>query len=51
MADNPVGVDWFEVTDSGSQFGPFGALEPMQKHVGRGIFGCLGTRAELLSAM
>mmetsp|Transcript_42542 Transcript_42542/g.77712 ORF Transcript_42542/g.77712 Transcript_42542/m.77712 type:complete len:98 (-) Transcript_42542:202-495(-) len=42
--DNPVGVDWYKVTDHGDQFGPFGALSPLQKdrQVGRGIFRCAG---------
>jgi len=42
--DNPVGVDWYNVTEFGDQFGPFGALEPLQKNkqVGRGIFRCAG---------
>ena len=44
LLDNPVGVDWYAVTDHGDQFGPFGALTPLQKdgQVGRGIFRCAG---------
>mmetsp|Transcript_12411 Transcript_12411/g.22465 ORF Transcript_12411/g.22465 Transcript_12411/m.22465 type:complete len:278 (+) Transcript_12411:967-1800(+) len=38
--DTPVGVDWFAITDWGDQFGPFGALTPMQEEVGMGIFSC-----------
>eukprot|EP00585_Thalassiosira_rotula_P005858 CAMPEP_0196159518 /NCGR_PEP_ID=MMETSP0910-20130528/46361_1 /TAXON_ID=49265 /ORGANISM="Thalassiosira rotula, Strain GSO102" /LENGTH=684 /DNA_ID=CAMNT_0041424439 /DNA_START=132 /DNA_END=2186 /DNA_ORIENTATION=+ len=40
--DTPVGVDWFMITDWGDQFGPFGALTPMQEEIGMGIFSCAG---------
>jgi len=41
-SDTPVGVDWFMVTEWGDQYGPFGALIPMQEHIGIGVFSCAG---------
>lgn len=40
----PVGVDFFLIGEGGDQFGPFGALYPVQKfnHTGRGYFRCAG---------
>ena len=40
----PVGVDWYFIGERGSQFGPFGALYPVQVHnqTGRGFFRCAG---------
>lgn len=40
--DSPVGVDFYYVGERGSQFGPFGALYPEQKHntTGRGVYRC-----------
>jgi len=42
--DSPVGVDFYLIGERGDQFGPFGALDPLQKdgQVGRGIFRCTG---------
>lgn len=42
--DNPVGVDFYLIEERGDQFGPFGALQPLQKNeqAGRGIFRCIG---------
>jgi hypothetical protein len=47
--DTPVGVDWYLIGERGTQFGPFGALYPMQKDglEGRGLFGCNGTGIDL----
>jgi len=41
----PVGVDWYEIGERGSQFGPFGALYPVQMYnqTGRGFFRCAGS--------
>ena len=41
-SSTPVGVDFFWIGERGGQFGPFGALKPMQKdnQTGRGIFRC-----------
>mmetsp|Transcript_37962 Transcript_37962/g.79512 ORF Transcript_37962/g.79512 Transcript_37962/m.79512 type:complete len:496 (+) Transcript_37962:298-1785(+) len=41
-SDTPVGVDWFWVTDWGDQYGPFGALTPLQEEIGMGVFRCAG---------
>ena len=40
----PVGVDWYVIGERGSQFGPFGALYPVQvnNQTGRGFFRCAG---------
>lgn len=40
----PVGVDWFNIMERGEQFGPFGALQPIQMYnqSGRGYFRCAG---------
>ncbi|KAL7533728.1 hypothetical protein ACHAXR_006358 [Thalassiosira sp. AJA248-18] len=35
--DSPVGVDFYYVGERGSQFGPFGALYPVQKHNTTGV--------------
>jgi len=39
---SPVGVDWYQIGERGSQFGPFGALNPVQLYnqTGRGYFRC-----------
>jgi len=41
----PVNVDWYEIGERGSQFGPFGALNPVQlnQQTGRGYFRCAGS--------
>jgi len=43
-SSTPVGVDWYVIGERGSQFGPFGALYPVQVHnqTGRGFFRCAG---------
>jgi len=43
--DTPVGVDFYAIGERGEQFGPFGALYPMQVHnqTGRGYFRCAGS--------
>ena len=40
--DTPVGVDFYWIGETGDQFGPYGALYPLQLHnqTGRGIFRC-----------
>lgn len=40
----PVGTDWYAIGERGSQYGPFGALYPVQMHnqTGRGFFRCAG---------
>ncbi|KAL3800886.1 hypothetical protein ACHAW5_002037 [Stephanodiscus triporus] len=42
--DSPVGVDFYRIGERGNQFGPFGALYPLQKYnqTGRGIWRCSG---------
>ena len=42
--DSPVGVDFYWIGERGNQFGPFGALYPLQKYnqTGRGIWRCSG---------
>jgi hypothetical protein len=42
--DSPVGVDFYVIGERGNQFGPFGALYPLQKYnqTGRGIWRCSG---------
>ncbi|KAL9180841.1 hypothetical protein ACHAXT_011294 [Thalassiosira profunda] len=44
----PVGVDFYLIGERGEQFGPFGALSPMQKfnQTGRGIFRCSDTNMQ-----
>ena len=39
---SPVGVDWYRVGERGNQFGPLGALYPVQRYnqTGRGLFRC-----------
>lgn len=41
---SPVGVDWYLISERGDQFGPLGALAPLQRHnqTGRGLFRCAG---------
>lgn len=38
----PVGVDFYFIGETGDQFGPFGALYPLQvnNETGRGVFRC-----------
>jgi len=45
--DTPVGVDFYSISDRGDQFGPFGALSPLQLYnqTGRGYFRCGGPRS------
>ena len=49
MGSIPVGVDFYTISDTnegtGNQFGPFGALVPLQLYnqTGRGIFRCAGS--------
>jgi|SRR6056300_1077978 len=40
--DIPVGVDFYFIGETGDQFGPFGALYPLQvnNQTGRGAFRC-----------
>ena len=40
----PVGVDWYRIGERGNQFGPLGALYPVQRYnqTGRGVFRCAG---------
>ena len=42
--DSPVGVDFYRIGERGNQFGPFGALYPLQMYnqSGRGIWQCSG---------
>lgn len=42
--DSPVGVDFYSIGERGDQYGPYGALYPLQKdgQVGRGLFRCVG---------
>ena len=42
------GVDFYLIGERGEQFGPFGALSPMQKfnQTGRGIFRCSDTNMQ-----
>jgi len=39
-----VGVDFYEIGERGNQFGPYGALYPLQlnNQTGRGVFRCTG---------
>ncbi len=41
---SPVGVDWYLIGERGDQFGPLGALAPVQRYnqTGRGLFRCAG---------
>mmetsp|Transcript_13556 Transcript_13556/g.22257 ORF Transcript_13556/g.22257 Transcript_13556/m.22257 type:complete len:665 (-) Transcript_13556:54-2048(-) len=41
---SPVGVDWYQIGERGDQFGPLGALYPVQRYnqTGRGVFRCAG---------
>lgn len=41
---SPVGVDWYRIGERGDQFGPLGALSPVQLYnqTGRGFFRCAG---------
>ena len=41
---SPVGVDWYQIGERGNQFGPLGALSPVQRYnqTGRGLFRCAG---------
>jgi len=41
---SPVGVDWYKIGERGDQFGPLGALTPIQRYnqTGRGVFRCAG---------
>mmetsp|Transcript_27195 Transcript_27195/g.46217 ORF Transcript_27195/g.46217 Transcript_27195/m.46217 type:complete len:673 (+) Transcript_27195:113-2131(+) len=41
---SPVGVDWYQIGERGDQFGPLGALTPVQRYnqTGRGLFRCGG---------
>lgn len=40
----PVGTDWYSIGERGSQYGPYGALYPVQLYnqTGRGFFRCAG---------
>ncbi|KAL9186453.1 hypothetical protein ACHAXT_005691 [Thalassiosira profunda] len=47
-SDTPVGVDMFAIGERGEQFGPFGALYPLQQgnQTGRGYFRCSDSDSE-----
>eukprot|EP00985_Skeletonema_marinoi_P012858 scaffold6280_cov127-Skeletonema_marinoi.AAC.11 len=44
--DTPVGVDFYRIGERGDQFGPYGALYPLQlnNQTGRGVFRCTASR-------
>ena len=50
----PVGVDFYVIGERGDQFGPFGALYPIQLHnqTGKGYYRCAGSdfKSENVSA-
>lgn len=45
---SPVGVDWYMIGERGHQYGPLGALYPVQRYnqTGRGVFRCAGITNE-----
>mmetsp|Transcript_29916 Transcript_29916/g.44018 ORF Transcript_29916/g.44018 Transcript_29916/m.44018 type:complete len:106 (+) Transcript_29916:1507-1824(+) len=47
--DTPVGVDFYYIGERGNQFGPYGALYPLQlnNQTGRGYFRCNDTNPYL----
>jgi len=47
--DTPVGVDFYFIGERGDQFGPYGALYPLQLHnqTGRGVFRCTESNLNL----
>ena len=49
--DSPVGVDFYRIGERGNQFGPFGALYPLQMYnqSGRGIWRCSGPPTTLFN--